>query len=212
MSNNSAIGGAFPTDRLSSPATAGGTERFRRLLWLVPVFIAFHNLEEGLTMPSWLAANLPDVRRIVPAAIFERLPLDLAAAVPRPRLFVELLIATLVPLAITAVGLSRKGRPGLYVVLVLQAVVCVNAVFPHILATLALARYTPGVITAACINVPFSWYLFRRGVRERAIEGRTVVLMLIAAAILYVPAVQGIYALGALLVQMKAISETMSLS
>jgi uncharacterized protein with HXXEE motif len=201
MSTDSAIAGSLRADRLSPPATAGGTERFRRLLWLVPVFLALHNLEEGLTMPSWFAANAADVRQIVPAAIIARIPIDLAVAVSRPRLFVALAIATLAPLAITAVALSRKNRTGLYVVLMLQSVICINAVFPHILATLVLARYTPGVVTAACINLPFSWYLFRRGVRERAIERRAVVLMLTAAAILIVPAVRGIYALSALLIQ-----------
>jgi hypothetical protein len=174
----------------------------RQVVWLVPVFVAIHNLEEGLTLPSWLAANLDAVRRIVPAAIVDHMPIDLAVGISRPHVYVALLIATLIPLGITAVVLlARKGRLSLYAVLMLQAVVGINAVFPHILATILLARYTPGVITAACINLPFSWYVFRRGVRERAIERKAVVLMLIAAAILYGPAVGGIHALSAYLVR-----------
>jgi hypothetical protein len=44
-----------------------------------------------------------------------------------------------------------------------------NAVFPHLLATIALKRYAPGTITGLFLNAPFGlavlWKLFNDGLR-----------------------------------------------
>jgi len=44
----------------------------------------------------------------------------------------------------------------------MQAILLFNAFVPHIASTLRFRMYSPGVVTALLITIPFSFYLFRR--------------------------------------------------
>jgi hypothetical protein len=48
----------------------------------------------------------------------------------------------------------------------MQAILLFNAFVPHITTTIQFRMYSPGVITAVLIMLPFSFYLFRRGFDE----------------------------------------------
>jgi hypothetical protein len=41
-----------------------------------------------------------------------------------------------------------------------QVILCFNIFVPHLLLTLRLRRYTPGVATATLLILPYSLYLF----------------------------------------------------
>ena len=48
----------------------------------------------------------------------------------------------------------------------IQAIMLVNAFIPHIATTIRFRLYSPGVITAVLITLPFSFYLFQRAFKE----------------------------------------------
>lgn len=117
----------------------------------------------------------------------------------RAQLFGALIAATIIPLAVVAWG--SRGQPRsipLYACMVLYAMVLLNVFLPHLLATVALRAYTPGVLTALALNLPFTAYLFRRALSEGYVT-RTGLVVCGGVAILgYVPSVVGAYALGRL--------------
>lgn len=49
----------------------------------------------------------------------------------------------------------------------MQAILFVNAVIPHLAMTLRFRLYSPGVVTAILITIPFSIYLFQRAFAEQ---------------------------------------------
>jgi hypothetical protein len=134
-----------------------------RLLWLVPTLIALHNLEEAVTFPRYL----PAVRAFAPDPLRTFL-----VHVTYSEILLVLTVVTVLPLAATAWATARPtSRPALWLVLTIQMVMLVNALW-HVAAAVFLLRgYAPGVVTAVAVNIPFSGYLLRRASAERWLRG-----------------------------------------
>lgn len=77
---------------------------------------------------------------------------------------VAILIFTAIPYLI--VLMWGNSRTGVYVLLCLQMVMLINVV-SHCLMSLFLGGYSPGLLTALTINLPFSLYLLSRAWVER---------------------------------------------
>ena len=150
----------------------------KHLLWSIPGILTIHNIEEALTMPQWVVSNLALVQGSLPFA--SQLHFE------RAQLYVSLGLATAVPLCVTLLCAGgNKKSPRLFILLLLQAVIFLNVFIPHILASIIFLRYNPGVVTAVCLNLPFSLYVFRRAVREEYLERRTLVSLFLLALVLY---------------------------
>ena len=130
---------------------------FKQMLWLIPIVLTLHNIEEALTMPTWVMANLPLIK--------ENLPIAIDIHFTPTQLLLSLLLATVVPFIVTIVCVDGEKRSKkLYLLFLLQSVVLLNVFIPHIAASVRMRQYNPGVITAVCLNLPFSLYVFRRSV------------------------------------------------
>lgn len=124
---------------------------FDRLLWLVPVFFALHNLEEAPFMERWS----------------RRLPLKIHPVVTTRQFALAVTFLTLAGFLLTYYALEiLGGSTGYILILAIQAILLFNALIPHIAATIRFRMYSPGVITAVLTTLPFSYYLFRRAVTE----------------------------------------------
>jgi len=150
----------------------------RQLLWLIPLVLTLHNIEEALTMPRWVMANLGPVQRAIPFGIgFQFSPAQLLAS---------LSLATLIPFVVTILcARGEKESKRVYVLLLLQAIVLINVFVPHLFWSIRTLQYNPGLVTALCVNLPFSVYLFRRSYREGYIGVRAFVPLFLLAALLY---------------------------
>jgi len=117
-----------------------------RVAWAFPVAITLHNLEEGIWLPAW-SEQAGALHPVVGAGEF------------RFAVFVIAVAAWVV----TGVAV-RSGRwaaaAAFWVAMLL------NVVFPHLLATLLMRRYAPGLATALAINLPVCAYLLRRVERD----------------------------------------------
>ncbi len=127
---------------------------FERLLWLVPVFFTLHNLEEAPFMENWS----------------KRLPLKIHPTVTRRQFVIAVMFLTLAGFILTyfALGYSAN-QTGDLIVLGIQAILLFNAFVPHIASTIRFRMYSPGVVTAILITLPFSFYLFRRALTENVL-------------------------------------------
>jgi len=124
---------------------------FDRLLWLVPIFFMFHNLEEAPFMESWS----------------KRLPLKIHPTVSTRQFVIAVTFLTLAGFLVTYFGVEYlANQTGYLIVLGIQAILLFNAFVPHIASTIRFRMYSPGVVTALLLTLPFSLYLFRRAFME----------------------------------------------
>jgi hypothetical protein len=127
---------------------------FEHLLWLVPLFFMLHNLEEAPFMESWS----------------KRLPLRIHPVVSRRQFVIAVTFLTLAGFVLTYFSLEYWAKPtGYWIVLGIQAILLFNAFIPHIASTIRFRLYSPGVVTAVLITLPFSFYLFRRALSEHVL-------------------------------------------
>ena len=133
----------------------------RVLLWLVPLFITLHNLEELWTMPGFLAglpARIPAwAQRLLPAEIFP----------PTARQFaLMILMVTLVPYLFALLGGARRARsPRTLLLAGVQIVMLINVV-SHVVLMNIQNGYVPGLVTTLLFNLPFSLLFLWSGLRQ----------------------------------------------
>jgi hypothetical protein len=156
----------------------------KALLWLVPVLLTIHNLEEALVMPAFIERR----NASVPGPMREILP-----PVTYRQFLTALIIITVIPYLIALLWIGRRWA--VYALLGLQVVMLIN-VFAHILMALFLKGYAPGLVTALLINLPFSLYLLRRAVREGWISMRAAVWMFPIGLLIHGPALAALMLLS----------------
>lgn len=141
----------------------------KKLLWLVPILITVHNLEEAVYMPAVLTKR----NSAIPPFLQGLLP-----PITYGQFLLALLIVTLFPYLIAWFANREREQTGAGMLLLLsvQAMMLVN-VFAHAGMALLVRGYAPGVVTAIAINLPFSIYLLRRAIRERWVSGRAMRLI-----------------------------------
>lgn len=124
--------------------------RFEAALWLFPVAVTVHNLEEAIWLPAW-SQHAGIWNRPHGAGEFR-----MAAAL--------LALATY----FLVIWSNRSGKQSLatYITAGFLFAMLLNVAY-HVAATLGLRRYAPGVVTALLIILPVTLYLLRRAIREQ---------------------------------------------
>jgi hypothetical protein len=111
-----------------------------------------HNMEEAPFMESWS----------------KRLPVKVHPPVSTRQFVVAVTFLTLAGFLLTYASLEWLSSPlGYLVILGMQAILFVNAFVPHLATTIRFRMYSPGLVTAILIIIPFSAYLFQRAFAER---------------------------------------------
>lgn len=136
----------FLLDQLSLP----------EVLWLVPVLLAIHNVEDALLI----------ARRLENAKLPIRLPLR------APQFVVTFFAAT-----------ESQSGYWFFAVVAIQAIMFLNAFLPHIAVTFSFRRYQPGVVTTILFNIPFSLYFFRRVISSGSFSRSGLLLLVLLAPI-----------------------------
>lgn len=124
---------------------------FIQLLWGVPVLLAIHNLEEAPFMEKWS----------------KELPLPIHPIVSTRQFVAAVTLLTIAGFAATYFGITTANKSiGTSIILGVQMIMLVNAIAPHLVTTLRFRKYSPGIVTALLLNIPFSIYLFQRAMWE----------------------------------------------
>ena len=141
----------------------------RQLKCFFPGAVALHNLEELIFLPSWLAKG--------------SMPLPFALPSP-PQFQFAVAVITLLAMAITLAS-HRAGDRGFYFhcLLGFSGAMGLNALIPHLLGTLTMWAYAPGVITGVILNLPFTIFLIGAGLKEGRIHKKQVVIFTFGAGI-----------------------------
>jgi len=134
-----------------------------RLLWLVPIFFMLHNMEEAPFMEQWS----------------KRLPMKLPISYSTRQFVIAVTLITLSGFLFTYYGVEHLHNSiGYLLVLQFQIVLLLNAFIPHIGATIRFRMYSPGVVTATLITIPFSLYLFHRALTENILTWNQIWILL----------------------------------
>jgi hypothetical protein len=162
------------------------------IFWLVPVLFALHNLEEGLGLfiqPG--QAMIPGGKEYHPS-----------------QFIIGVVLLTILVIAGTAWGMSHpEAQISFAVIAGFQAVIFMNAVFPHLVALYKTKRYHPGLGTAVLINIPFSLFLFGKMIFEGWIDIGILLGLLAAAPILMILFIQGALAAASKIHSAFSVSE-----
>lgn len=123
---------------------------------LVFVEIALHNLEEWLTFPRFGEVTSDLLRRAGVSV----------AAPPWSATQTALGFATVGPLLVVAIATTRRSAVWTWLLLLVQMQMGVNVLLPHVPAAIAVGGYSPGVLTAVVVNLPFTVLFVRRMLAE----------------------------------------------
>lgn len=129
---------------------------FRKLMWLTPILVVFHNIEEYLTMTAFLTAHGLEI----PAGLSKY------TAEMAEHFSAALVIVTVMIFLITYIGsISKVNSAGRLLFFFTQVLLLLNAV-QHIFGSIWLRAYTPGVITAIGLYLPVLSYLIIQAFRQ----------------------------------------------
>ena len=161
--------------------------KYRTLRWLLIPVIAAHNFEEWLTIPFYgEVAGAMAGRSTQPPSWTE--------------MQIALLLVTIMPALIMIWAVL--GRQRLWKELLVCSVTGIyfaNVFLPHIPAAIVTGGYTPGLLTATLVNLPFCLYLWRQAIREGILSFNQVLLTALAGAIVLIPSIVSIMMLAKLL-------------
>jgi hypothetical protein len=123
---------------------------FMKIIFLLG--FTLHNLEEAIWLPKWSEA----------AKKYHR-PVE-----SNPFIFAVIVI-TVFGYLLTAgdILLGRNVEMIRYIYLGFIGMMGVNAIFPHLVSTIMLKRYAPGLMTALLLNLPVSLVLITGYVKQR---------------------------------------------
>jgi hypothetical protein len=127
------------------------------LSWLFTISITVHNIEEAIWLPKWSAS----------AGRWHH-PVE-----PRLFRFAVLILTILAYVAAILASIGEKQSIGAYLITGYALSMLLNVLFPHIIATFALKKYAPGLITALLLNLPTASALLYVAVIEGYIDLNT---------------------------------------
>lgn len=135
-------------------------ENISNLILIFPIAITLHNLEEAVWLPQWSQLATRYHKPVNKSEFhFALLCVTLLAY-----------LASFMFLFFDEVEILKCFYFGFVGAMIL------NAIAPHLIATIVLKRYAPGVITGMLINVPCFSLLIIFGVRENVISPFEVII------------------------------------
>ena len=108
-----------------------------------------HNIEEAIWLPGW-SKHAKKYHRTVEFNEF----------------VFAVLIITVSGIMLTFLKCTTGNKTVNCLYLGYVGMMVLNAIFPHLLATIALRRYAPGLITAIVLNAPIGCYIIFESLNE----------------------------------------------
>jgi hypothetical protein len=150
-----------------------------RWVWLGPAAFLVHDAEEVLVFAGWLRRHAHELPAPVRLVVFEGLGTrQLASAVA------VLLAGYVVAAALGARALARGRRPWPY--LLITGAFVGNGL-THLLQAAVFGGYTPGVVTAALVSLPYGWRAGRALLQDAVVPGPLLATLLGVGVALQVP-------------------------
>ena len=149
-----------------------------RWVWLGPIAFVVHDAEEVLVFEGWLRRHGPELPTVVRALLGSLSTRQFAAAV------LVLLVGYVIASLLGTRALRTGRRPWPY--LVITGAFVGNGV-THLLQAVAFGGYTPGVVTAAVVSLPYGLGAGRALVADGIAPRRLLLALLVVGVALQLP-------------------------
>jgi hypothetical protein len=161
----------------------------RKIAWLALALVLLHNSEEALAFRD----SLPRIPALLPEPLSR-----IAAALSYPTMLLALAVVSVVAAIVAVAVVLRPGSPrASWALLVLEAVMGMNAIAHLASAVFVFGGYAPGLVTAVLLNAPFAIWCFRRARRERWVGTTALMATVPVALVLHGPVlVAGLWLAG----------------
>jgi hypothetical protein len=156
---------------------------YRNLIWLFPIVVTLHNVEEAIWLPGWSNRAILRHSPVTPGSF-------------------RFTVAVLTVLAFAVTWLSTEsGKQSIWTYLTFGCMVATlaNVLIPHLALTVALRSYMPGVATAVLLNLPVLSLLVVLALREGYVSGWKAVAYSIGVAGILLASIQILFKTGKLL-------------
>jgi hypothetical protein len=153
--------------------------RMQTAIWLFPITLTLHNLEEAVWFPRWSQH-----------AGFWHSPVGAGEF----RIAAVLLTAVGYVVTYWSLRSGKEGR-GSYLLAGFAFAMLLNVIF-HVAATVGLREYAPGVVTAVLINLPVMSYLLLRMFQERWVRWPKAIVALVLVPVALVLSIPGLFFVG----------------
>jgi len=159
------------------------------LVWLFLVAFVIHDMEEMIWVGPWAKRNRQKAVAAVPARMRRSLTQMLTINSSQFAVAVLLEFIVFVPFTLMA---AEQGR--FFIFLSINSLFFLH-VFTHVAQSLYLKMYTPGVVTAVLIVLPYSLVLFDRLLSDNLVTWGEILLS-VPVGLLVVPLVMVGHELG----------------
>jgi len=150
------------------------------LPWLGIAVIALHNLEEAITVRTWLLCH--------GGALQARIGIE-PPSIPSLPFYAALVTVTVGPaIWVLLAHRARSNSLGEYSLAVLFGMFFANALVPHVAGAIALRGYVPGVLTAVTLVIPYFYWFTVHGLRSQRFTWPGLLLALAIAVVIYIVA------------------------
>jgi hypothetical protein len=96
-----------------------------------------------------------------------QLPLKIRLIESRRQVIIAVALLTLISFLLTYLGLNIMTKhAGQMLIFSMQMTMALNVFIPHLLLSIRLHKYNPGLVTALFLTLPFSIYFFQRALNE----------------------------------------------
>ncbi len=129
--------------------------------------IILHNLEEALWLPQWSKYAKKFHKEVAPHEFH----------------FALIIVTAFAVMITSGIVFNPNNKIIKFFYFGLLGLMILNAIFPHLLATLALKRYAPGTITALILNVPINTLIIYHSVNAGVISLNGVMISTIVIGI-----------------------------
>jgi len=146
----------------------------KRLIWMIPVLIVAHNVEEAVYVLFIRSTFL------LPETLQR-----LIGNITVPQFMLALSIVTFLSLSLYSLYLMLPEKKiFLRLMFLMQSTMFIN-VFSHLGGAVITNRYVPGLATALLLNLPFSVYFATGCILEGLVSKREIVSYLVGAVIVH---------------------------
>ncbi|MGA2985065.1 MAG: HXXEE domain-containing protein [Terriglobia bacterium] len=153
---------------------------FNEWRWLFPVAIALHNLEEAIWLPAWSNHAGKWHRPVSPSAF-------------------RFAVAVFTAVTFLVTIWSAKAGPesvGSYLLAGFALAMLLNVLILHLLATVVMRRYMPGLGTAIALNLPITVMLLRSAFAEGYVRFPTFAYYGLFVCVALVASIPVLFAIG----------------
>lgn len=163
------------------------------LIWLSLIVFVIHDLEEIIWVEPFLKKNRALLKKRLPQTIFNKLQgkLDMTSSQFGVAVLFEFLI--LIPIVYAAAEYDTY-----FLFIAFNAILLLH-VFTHLGQSLVLRTYTPGVVSAVIVVLPFTLYLFYRFLSNGLVTWSLIIIS-IPVGLLVIPIILFGHRLGKSLV------------